>query len=320
MKGILAKTLAAVLIAGAFGSASATTLSGGLTSGVLNTIEDQDREAFVDANSNGILDVGDVFFGFIRIDNFLPKGVNSNNQTYAVLTNQITAVSATDPTVFSLGTTTVVGLRLEDLTGNANAAGGLVAVFDKPAPYATDLINGPPPAATSMFDYINFITSGATLQLVGGISAADDFLTVDNISLFAAGTPTGLIPTVDTSLGVNSFTGGLSVLYNNTGFTFLDAVTTFDPLTGLNKNQIGIANGATRGALGEGNEAIWGNAPGYTQCLVGANGQATNASCGFVTDADFFVVPIPEPGSIALLGASLLGLFGARRVIGKPRA
>lgn len=314
----IAKALSAAFAVACVGAASASTIVGGLTPGVLNTIEDQDREAFIDANRDGVLSVGDVFVGFVRIDNFLPKGVSSNNQVYAVISNQIIGVNALDPTILSLGTTTVAGLRLQDLTGNAATAGGLFAVYDRATPYATDLINGPPPAATSIFDYINYITGGGTLQLTAGLVAADDYLMVNNGPAFAIGASTALFPGLPTSVTVNSYSGGLSIGYNNTGFSFEDAVVTVDELGVFHTTQLGIGNGATRGQAGEGNQAVWGNAPGFQQCL-NAQG-AGNVSCGFVTDADFFVVPVPEPGSLALVGAAILGLVGARRATRKAQA
>lgn len=319
MRNLLVKALAAVFAVGVMGTASAVTVNQGLTSGVLNTVEDQDREAFIDVDRDGTLSVGDVLIGFVRMDNFLPAGLSTNNQVYGILSNQITAINVgNDTTIFSLGTTTTLGLRLEDLTGNPNTAGAIVALYDRASAFATDLINAAPSFATSIFDYINFITANGTLRLTAGIVASDDYLMVDNGSGFPAGVSTSLFPSLPTSVTVNSFTGGLSVIYNNTGFTFLDAVVTFDALGLKHTNQVGIGNGATRGAAGEGRENIWGNAPGWTQCLVGG----VNTPCGFVTDADYFVVPvkIPEPASLALFGVSLLGLFGVRRVSKKSRA
>jgi hypothetical protein len=89
---------------------------------------------------------------------------------------------------------------------------------------------------------------------------------------------------------------------------------------------VGIGNGSVRGGVGDGHEAQFGNAPGYPQCLpppvldTAPTLKATqgNVTCGFVTDADFFVQPrIPEPGSLALFGAALLAGLAVRRKVKK---
>jgi hypothetical protein len=310
-KSILASGLAAALALGLSVPAGATPIGQGLTSGVLNTIEDQDREAYID-NGDGVLGIGDVFVGFVRLDNFLPSGKPGGNTVYGVISNQITAVNVGgDPTVFSLGTTTKAGLTLAELTGNANAAGGMFAIYDNVP--AADLIANSI-SATNIFGYINYITTGS-LELVAGIVSADNYLMVDNTAAFPAGVSNALFPTLTASITTGGFSGGLDVVYNGlAGWTFTDTVVTFDALGNVHTTSVGIGNGAVRGASGDGNEGAFTNAPGYTQCTVpNTAGAPTNTACGFITKADFFVAPIPEPGTLALLGAGLLSALGLRR-------
>jgi len=298
-------------------SAWAATINEGLIPGVINTVEDQDREAYVDVDGNGLISVGDVLIGFVRIDNFLPRGINANNEVYAVISNQITGASP-DGRIVSLGTTTVPGLTLQDLTGDPNATGGMFAVYDRSTPFSADLIDDG--AGASMKDEIDLITGEGILRLVAGLGqAGDTFLTVTITPGLpgAVGSPNDFLATLPVSITFANYTGGMDFLYNNTNFQYADLVPTFDPITGLQQNQLGIANGALRGGLGDGNEGVWQNlgVGGFAQCSVGG----TPAICGPATDADFFLIPttVPEPGSLALLGAALLGLFGVRRKVSK---
>lgn len=295
------------------GSVGATTINNGLQPG-FNTIEDQDRETFFDVDGDGTFSVGDVLAGWIRFDNFLPAsgaGTGTDNQVYAVVSTQVIGVSGDGDILF--GATTAPGLTLQALTGDANATGGMAAVYD--GNYAADLVTTSAPGAVSIQDDVQYVVSNGTLRIVAGINDASDFFTATNAPFAQIGQSTANFSALQTSITVGSYTGGLSVLYNNTKWTFNDTITTFDAADNAFKvNQVGIGNGAIRGFVGDSQAGVFANgAPyGYDQCIDPSTGG--NTPCGFVTDADFFVdVSVPVPGTLGLFGAALIGLGVLRR-------
>jgi hypothetical protein len=309
-------------------AAQASFFSDTLVAGTTNTYEDNSREAVIDVNGNGTFDAGDVIVGFIRMDlQSAPVTNNFDNNVYVIISQQLLAPTASCPAPFQcFAPTTTSGLTLADLGVTGADANGMFALYSGST---TDLISTPPSPTATMQDYLNTITSDLTLDLVAGFQDPEDFLTAtafihvtfDDASIGTTCT-TGLL-CLETQT-IAAVQGGLSILQNNTGFTFADSLPSTNPAGGspLDLFQIAITGGNATGASDDQHFNNFGDATGlggsnWTQCHTTA-APDVNLPCGVRDNADFSVVPtttVAEPAPLALLGISLLALvgFGRRR-------
>jgi hypothetical protein len=314
MKKTFRVAVAAVGLVLSCGAAAQSFLTTQLSGG-LNVFEDQSREAYIDVNNSGTIDVGDVLVGFVRVDEkTAPNAVDYDNQVYAIFSQQIVATAGPFQ---SFAPTTVPGLRLSDIVAGA-PANGMVAVFSSDTPIQNLITNS---AGATLDAYFDLIQANMDLDVVAGIApGTDDFLVA--IAILAAtaddNAATGILQ-LQGGETVASFTGGLSILLNNTGLVFLEAASSTNPIIGApSDHQLAISGGNATGGSDDPNFADWADASGFgggphNQCQP-ANAPTDNTPCGFRNNADFsVVVAVPEPGALALLSLGLLGLGAIRR-------
>lgn len=338
MKTALKTVSAACLIAMA-GSAQSQILWDTLVPDTLNFYEDQSRESIFDIDGDGAVSQGDVFVGFVRLDNrSLPlPGDSTNNDLYGIFSITVDTISATASGYeIEYAPTTVSGLTLNDFGVTQADSSSMAAIYeDVNADYIISLpgdLDGD--NRQTIFDYMLAITDD-TYDLTAGLEVSDDHWRavitstgaldpIANLVLLESATLSGGLP--DTTI---DFHAGL-------GITDVDAASPYDEdCTGTNDcfaRQVLDATDGLPGTLHEGTVEN-GTISGAADLNFGAEGNPYFSGNGFIADgggtllgynfygvsdnADFGLFPtvnrVPEPSILALMGLGLFGISAARR-------
>jgi hypothetical protein len=306
MKKTVVRVLAVALLLAAGTQAQAGFVDT-IVAGSVNQYRDLSLEHVYFQSSTAGFQQGDVIVGIVQFSQRNVPGMTVaqqqafTNTAYAVFSETVLTASGS---TLTLGATAAANANsLQSILGISLPTGTVAAVFDRAQgdPFGTNLPSSPPAGATSINDYLKYIAANSTLpsantpEVAVGFAAGDNsFLTV-NLTGPVSGVNAAFLNSSVLGQTFGSFTGGFSVLENNTPFTFANDRVGSDGLV----HQITLTNGSAGGSSDDPNYSVYGN-PGFQDNTT------------FVFNPS---VAVPEPASIvlALTGLAGFGGFGAFR-------